>query len=749
MMHQHVLKGCAPVPLAHYLKALGILRLVSEQADPECRGFWKDEAFVLVTKLDREGLNRFFLKDYKPTAFISPWNKGSGFFAAGADFLGSIENSIAPRFGIFRKGICEARPLLTELVRAEAAVREIKSESKKLKDKAAKKALRASKDYKERLASADKAFAALKAELIPKCRATWRGGHLEWLSAALVLDFAGETKYPALLGTGGNDGNLDFTNNFMQRLADLFDLKSPLGEEKPESRGWLEAALHQASSRGVLLGAAVGQYLPGSAGGANSTTGADGKSTLNPWDYVLMMEGTVLFSSAATKRMNPSTQAQASAPFALRGHAAYGGTTSAVEKSPRGEQWMPLWGRPLLGTELKSLMREGRMQAGREQAAKPVDMARAIARLGVARGITAFQRFGYLERNGLSNFAVPMSRISVTERPHARLLDDISGWISKLQYQAQDKGATARIAGVERNLSDSVMAALTSTESPGLWQDVLRAAVAVEKVQALGTGVKAGPIPRLSPDWISACDDGTPGYRLALALGSAAAAYYKGRPEDSLRHHWLALKKGGRFYNAKEGKLAHDVRVVASGRDAVADLLAVIQRRTLEGEKRQRHPAIWGAPGTEARLPDLTAWCAGEVDPEACVDLARAFMAVDWGRWNPKLHRLNPAPSHRRPDEAWLALRMCALPWDLDGQSIPMDPALLRRLEAGDMNEALGLALRRLRAHGIQPAVGSVLADPRQARLWGAALAFPVSQRTAMTVLKDLQPKFKEKHHGR
>lgn len=29
-----ILSGCAPVPIAHYLKALGVLRLVAEQADP-------------------------------------------------------------------------------------------------------------------------------------------------------------------------------------------------------------------------------------------------------------------------------------------------------------------------------------------------------------------------------------------------------------------------------------------------------------------------------------------------------------------------------------------------------------------------------------------------------------------------------------------------------------------------------------------------------------------------------------------
>ena len=33
-VHVHQLRGCAPAPLAHYLKALAILRLVSEQRDP-------------------------------------------------------------------------------------------------------------------------------------------------------------------------------------------------------------------------------------------------------------------------------------------------------------------------------------------------------------------------------------------------------------------------------------------------------------------------------------------------------------------------------------------------------------------------------------------------------------------------------------------------------------------------------------------------------------------------------------------
>jgi hypothetical protein len=40
-MPELILHGCTPEPLMSYLKALGILRLVAEQADPEARGAWR------------------------------------------------------------------------------------------------------------------------------------------------------------------------------------------------------------------------------------------------------------------------------------------------------------------------------------------------------------------------------------------------------------------------------------------------------------------------------------------------------------------------------------------------------------------------------------------------------------------------------------------------------------------------------------------------------------------------------------
>ena len=50
------LDGCTAEPLMSYLKALGVLRIVSEQADPCARACWRDGMFSIETKLDKGGL---------------------------------------------------------------------------------------------------------------------------------------------------------------------------------------------------------------------------------------------------------------------------------------------------------------------------------------------------------------------------------------------------------------------------------------------------------------------------------------------------------------------------------------------------------------------------------------------------------------------------------------------------------------------------------------------------------------------
>ena len=81
------LKGCRHDILGHYLKAIGLLRVLAKCAgenhrDPDVEGWWdSDEACFCLRSPKyptQEKLVEFFEKHYQPTPFFSPWNTGGG-----------------------------------------------------------------------------------------------------------------------------------------------------------------------------------------------------------------------------------------------------------------------------------------------------------------------------------------------------------------------------------------------------------------------------------------------------------------------------------------------------------------------------------------------------------------------------------------------------------------------------------------------------------------------------------------------
>jgi len=758
MMHIHALDGCTPAPLAHYLKALGVLRVVAEQADAQARGWWQGERFRLATTLDADALRALFLRDYSPVPLVAPWNKGSGFYQANDLGLAPLEASRANRFAEFRSAIAASRALITDIEAADQAVRAIKAEAK-AKDltKAERDELRKSEEYKRRLAAAEREFKKAKADLIPKARNRWRGPHLRWMNAAMVLDDLRGAKFPALLGTGGNDGRLDFTNNYMQRLNDAFDVAAADGGPRAAAAPWLDAALWGSPAPACLPDRAVGQYLPGMAGGANSANGPDGGSLLNPFDFLLMMEGCLLFTAHAVKRMEQGGPARAAAPFVVSAHAAGYASAAASDEAARGEQWMPLWRQPMTLTETQRLFGEGRAQLGASTAREPLDLARAATRLGVARGITAFQRFGYIERNGQSNLAVPLGQFAVQDQPApaGACLDDIGAWLLRLRRQARDKGAAAHLMTAERELATVVFDVIQHPGSPARWQSVLLALTEVEAVMRHGSGFKAQPVPPLRPEWVSAADDGSAEFRLALAFALQASAFRRsdGRPVAPMRRHWLPLdaRRPDRFATTGDisrMRLEHQPQVVMQGRDGVADAVAVLERRLVESAQAGlRSFPLQAATRAAAHAADLSAWLAGAVDTARTLALARALMALDRGLWAEQIVPVSRplATGSTWPDDAWLVLRLAHLHGPLaNGPRVPCDPAILRRLASGDAATAVTLALRRLRAAGLRCSVRAAAVSPETARLWAAALAFPIHPRTAQHFAHRLDPVFAE-----
>jgi CRISPR-associated protein Csx17 len=198
------LPGCTPEPLMAYLKALGILRLVSEQKDPGARGWWKNDIFWLRSALDDDGLVKFFLEDYRPTPIVAPWAGGSGFFKK--------DNNVAVQ-ALAASNSARVRPY-GEVIRRVRTIIDEEEVGDKPKD-------------------------ADKTRLIHRYRREVPDEVVAWMDAAMVLQEDGQGFAP-LLGTGGNDGRLDFTQNFMQRIVAI-----GLHNDTPHSQSgeWLDQAL--------------------------------------------------------------------------------------------------------------------------------------------------------------------------------------------------------------------------------------------------------------------------------------------------------------------------------------------------------------------------------------------------------------------------------------------------------------------------------------------------------------------------
>ncbi|MBK6846776.1 MAG: hypothetical protein IPG96_04220 [Proteobacteria bacterium] len=156
-------------------------------------------------------------------------------------------------------------------------------------------------------------------------------------------------------------------------------------------------------------------------------------------------------------------------------------------------------------------------------------------------------------------------------------------------------------------------------------------------------------------------------------------------------------------------------------------------------QRGQRRLPLVAARGCDAHPADLAALLAGEVDLERVSVLGRSLMALRWER-----RASEPCARYRRdqwPDEAWIALRLCCLPWPLDAhRTIPLDDGTIQRLVAGDGTSAVTLALRRLSSVGFRPPLRAACADVATAGRWAAALAFPISQRMARALAQRFDP---------
>jgi CRISPR-associated protein Csx17 len=623
----HVLAGLRPEPLASYLAGLGLIRVLGEQADLNTTAAWTTDGLALTTSVT--GIAAWLADEYVPTPVLSPWNNGSGFGLKDKGprrVLSVLREHPSPRLAHFRDAI----RLGEEVVR-------------KARDKGW---------------ISDSAGGGEKARVVQEFRNRCPETLLPWVDATVVLT-GEDTFFPPLLGTGGNDGRLDFSTNFHQRLLDVIGTSS-----RARALALAEDMLVGTETE-QLTSAAVGQFDPARAGGPGSSRFGAASSLVNPWEYILLVEGALLFAASAVRRNQHyrlRDEQRAAIPFTVDA-SPYGSASGAAGEETRGEVWVPVWAQQFTLPEVKQLFGEARASWRGRPARRAVDFYSATHTLGVARGISEFTRYGLQRRNGLAFAAVPLDRIHVQEKEEVRLAADVTEWVSWVR--AGD--ASAAIVEAVRRFDSAHLAYARDGGSMPLAR-MLAALTALEQaVGRSGRAKESTPVRRPPPaqkflDVLTAGDSSAE-LRIAVGLASCAALSVPGpgrEPPRAMRQILLPIDPRRPDESARGNGHWRDSAIVPGFGvrplpEVLADVLIWWSRTVTAGQDQQRAggelniPAPGGAgdqsPGSTqqrvrgvtalySRIPvpaaDLHALASRAVDVESLDRWLRACLALDW-----------------------------------------------------------------------------------------------------------------------
>ncbi len=568
-----------------------------------------------------------------------------------------------------------------------------------------------------------------KEDLVSACRDRLDGRAVEWIDAALVIGGDDEARYPPLLGVGGGEGRLDYTNTFMSRLVDVL----LGGEASAHAETLLRGSLFGEATEGLVVGS-VGQYDPGRAGGYNQGPGIEHKEfPANPWDFIFTLEGTIAWASAVTVRHQAAGSRSLASPFTVSARAVgYASTADTDRQDARAEVWAPLWSRPATYTELRSFLAEGRAEVGGRRARNSIEFAEAAASLGVDRGVSEFVRYSLLKRRGDSYVALPAGRFPVRTRSEADLIRQLEPILVKLDRFLRDfgKNPPARFLSARREIDEAAYAALLHGGASRL-KAVIAATGRFERLLAQRDPAKEprlrSPVAGLKPSWIVGADDGTIEVRIAAALASIGATGEVGPLHANLapvdpRKPW-AWAEGGNQMAWTGGSLA-------------ARMASLLRRRMLDAERFlcSANP-LWS--NLRVSPEDVAAFIEGRVDETLLEDLLFGFT---WVRWDGEARareaqaelraRWSSPVEPREIQRSYALLKLLFLPGPLptrraDPLQIRPEAAIVPLLCAGRVEDACRIARRRLYASGVTP-VGAEFTNSEGGPRLAAALLIPV-----------------------
>lgn len=719
------LEGLGEPVLAQYLAALGIFRAIATQRDPEATLSFRYGVPRITSELDADAWVEWVMQEWRPSPIASPWNRGAGFHGS--------NKSVACTDKVKRHGV--EMVLATNDPRLDGYRVVLEWLSEKL----------AAWGYAD---APDEMQKARKPELLARLRSEAPDDWLPWLDAATVVepnaDGPPKPEYLALLGSGGNDGNLDLGNNYMLHLCNVVGFQGNLMKRPKGAAAWSARLLRGLLGQSVegMLADSAGQLAPSSRKAPNGVSGTKSffaDKQLNPWLFLWAVEGTLLFAGASTRRLGSHGRARAAFPFhAERVDAGYG-TAADVEKG-KDELWLPAWDSALTYRETHQLFGEARAQVGRRRASSGLDYARAVGGLAATRGVHRFLRFAIVERAGQSNIAIHVGTFASGKSKPLDRLRRLDPYLQSFRQLANKKNVPARFSSAWRGFEGAVLDVARRGHDPGSVTALLAAIGRLRREEAKGlpadTTLRRFVLDDSDGEWL---DDADRSDELLVAASLATLSAKAG-------YGPLAS------YLWREHSNARLMAREAARLDLLALLEALLDRRLLE--HRDPQPGAEPARPMEARAPigadTLLALQRGDLEDERALDLLWLFSSLD----AETIARRIAAPRGGRSPElsrTWMLARLGvegALPRDGSGRNrwVPTRPALeVVHAYRADNPELL---IRRA-AHVLRAAAGAArpitptrLGPRGERRRLAASLALPLSRELLRWFTSELLPSF-------
>lgn len=625
------LYGCRHDILGHYLKAIGLLRVLALCADeahrdPDAEGWWDLEKACFCLRSPKyptkEKLVEFFVNYYRPTALFAAWNNETGCDSDGSEKLGvKCEWEIANQL---------AQQVVTADERKKPANKDmlLGSEALELYREASAPNVREAMDsVVAPFVKSNSEHPLFLAKGIAGRAHLWRT-HWEYLLVFQRHRTAYEKaveKVRAHTGTAKQLGKLQEKVNAAEvPIADLLPFKS--------------GAESSAKGKGT-------PFFPDAIKAYNIGSGwVTEKFPFNALDYVLAVEGGFAMRGSVGRTLAANSKRFAAFPFVFDSGDNMVDDGNEVKGTARA-LWFPLWNRPVTFAELSSFISDAQARLPGKDARFSAEFMRALHSQGVDAGFAGWQEFRFKMMISRVPWVTTGSYVESAFREDATRLNralhplDESHFLDQFEIAWKGSKASARSPHPVRTEINAAMETAVRETTPHNCLDLLGTVFRACRQMAISEsfrdtlpGKRAHffrPLPM--EDWkalFAGFDQAE--FRIARAVASMVGLQWQqdGKYSKTLPTHGsiLPLNLGPTgWYLATKGDRSH--QAVWTGTDLCHDLAALLGRRYMDSLTDDR-PALVSAFG--APLGDVLAFLRGDLDDHLIARWTEALSLIEW-----------------------------------------------------------------------------------------------------------------------